>query len=46
VSVVYYAGDKPADWSIRTVVAGQVQTFSGHISEDSPTVQVTTFTVG
>ncbi len=46
VSVVYYAGDKPADWSIRTVVNGKVQTFSGHISESSPTVQVTTFTVG
>jgi hypothetical protein len=46
VSVVYYGGDKPADWSIRTVVNGQVQTFSGHISESSPTVQVTTFTVG
>ena len=46
VSVVYYAGDKPADWSIRTVVDGKVQTFSGHITESSPTVQVTTFTVG
>jgi len=46
VSVVYYGGDKPADWSIRTVVNGKVQTFSGHISESSPTVQVTTFTVG
>ena len=45
VSVVYFRGDKSADWSIRTVVNRKVQTFSGHISGSGPTVQVTTFTV-
>jgi hypothetical protein len=45
VSIVYYAGEQPADWSVRTVVHGQVETFSGKLSPSDAELHLTSFQV-
>lgn len=48
VHVEYY-GDcgstGPVQWTVRTVVGGQVQTYSGTLADDSSQQEVTTFTI-
>ncbi len=51
VEVVYFSGSEPANWTVRTIVQGQVQVFTGTISpaptgEDRTRVLVDEFNVG
>ncbi|MCA9920957.1 MAG: hypothetical protein KC421_01225, partial [Anaerolineales bacterium] len=48
VSVDYYAdcdATGPVQWTVRTVIGGQVQTYSGTLGTDSDNQEVATFTI-
>jgi hypothetical protein len=50
VEIVYFSGEAPATWTVRTIVQGQIEIFTGSISpstgEEQTRIPVATFRVG